>query len=284
MTSWHSGIVEWTEDKTAYLSVVFSWQLEKAFQRAAWFKAMGYEVIAGGPAVSVQPEFLDGVAVIESKADALWRHNPEATFTSRGCIRSCKFCIVPKIEGELVELDDWEVRPIICDNNFLATSDGHFNSVIDKLKAIRGIDFNQGLDARLLTKQRASRLAELDLFMIRFSWDHRSTEKSVMDAIELIRAAGIPKSKIRVFCLIGYKDTPNDALYRLQTIKDMGIMPFPMRYQPIATLRRNQYLGEHWNERLIRHFTRYWSKQSWLRGIPFEEYEHGGFKLDGLML
>ena len=271
--SWKSGFVEWTENETAYLSVVFSWQMEKAFQRAAWYKAAGYKVVAGGPAISAQPEFLEGVATIGHSADALRLHNPDATFTSRGCIRSCRFCIVPKIEGGLVELADWDIKPIVCDNNILATSKRHFDSVIDKLKPLRGIDFNQGLDARLLTDHHASRLRELDIEIVRIAWDDVRLENTILTALERLQRAGFKSGNIRAYVLIGFRDTPEDALYRLQTLKDIGVMPNPMRYQPLDTHKRNAYIGEHWTDVDLKNYMRYWSRQIWLSHIPFEDYD-----------
>jgi len=141
--------VDWIEDNTAYISCVFSWQLDKAYMRAIFLQSSGYHVKIGGPAIVNNPAMFTEFDRSGSP-DALLRHNPNATFTSRGCIRHCSFCAVPKIEGDLVELKDWKVKPIICDNNLLACSDAHFDKVIDRLLAnkITGIDFNQGLDAR----------------------------------------------------------------------------------------------------------------------------------------
>lgn len=271
---WHNGLLEWTEGDTAFLSVVFSWQLQEAYQRAAWHRAIGRMVLAGGPAVNRVPDFLSGVAEIgDSHADTIRRHNPNATFTSRGCIRNCKFCLVPKIEGPLVELDDWPVRPIICDNNLLACSRRHFDDVIDKLKPLSGIDFNQGLDARLLTKHHAERIAELDLKMIRLAWDHIGLENQFNEAWNVLRDAGIPKAKISVYVLIGYKDTPEDALYRLRSVWERGSWPNPMRYQPLDAIKRNQYVGEHWTHRELQRYMRYWSNLRHLSGVPFEEFK-----------
>lgn len=272
MRKWKTGLIEYREGRTAYLSVVFSWQLQEAFQRAIWLKAEGYNVKAGGPAVTLNPGRISQVADIDGKWNALPHHNPSATFTSRGCIRNCKFCAVPRMEGYLVELTDWEPKPIVCDNNLLACSDKHFNSVIDKLKPISGVDFNQGLDARLLTKSHAERLAELDLHAVRLAWDHIGLESQFMKAYETLIGAGIPKRKIRVYVLIGYKDTPEDALYRLQTVKDIGLWPNPMRYQPINAETKNNYIGKNWTDRQLKDFMRYWSRLRWLEHIPFEEY------------
>ena len=234
MSVWHGGFVDWTEGQVAKLSVVFSWQMQKAYQRAVWYHSMGYEVWAGGPAVEYRPQFLEGVARIGMAEDsALERHNAEATFTERGCIRRCSFCIVPKIRPHYEELTDWPVKPIICDDNFLAASPAHFDSVIDKLKPLKGVDFNQGLDARLLTKRHAERLRELDMKVVRLAWDSTGIEQQYRDSFALLRGAGFPAGMIRTYVLIGFKDTPDDALYRLQAVKDLGAWPNPMRFQPL---------------------------------------------------
>lgn len=270
---WKGGLVEWTEGQTAYLSVVFSWQLPAAYQRAVWYKMAGYDVRAGGPAVIFNPNYLVDVARIGGQVDALPRHNSNATFTTRGCVRRCTFCTVPKIETDFTELGEWEPKPIICDNNFLASSDNHFNRVIDLLKPLSGIDFNQGLDARLLTKHHAARLAELDLAFVRLAWDDIRIEKHFIRAFKLLREAGFPKKIIRSYVLIGYKDTPEEALYRLETIRRLGGTPYPMRYQPLNALRRNEYVAPDWTDRELKRFVRYWSNLNRLGAIPFGEFE-----------
>ena len=273
MTSWSKSFVDWVEGGTAYLSVVFTWDLPKAHMRAVWLRQQGYEVRAGGPACLLMPDYLAEVADVNGcSADALWRHNPDATFTSRGCIRKCKFCAVPKIEGNLVELDKWEPKPIVCDNNLLACSVRHFDKVIDSLKDIKGVDFNQGLDARLLTQYHATRLAELDLKRLRLAWDDAAYGNAFMQGYERLRKAKIPKSKIIVYVLMGFNDTPEDAWFRLRTIRNMGILPFPMRYQPLNTLKKNSYVGKAWTHKELQRYMRYWSRLRYTGGIPFKEF------------
>jgi len=270
---WKSGLVEWIEDETAYISVVFSWQKQEAYQKCVWYKSLGYKVMVGGPAVSYDPTFFDDVAEVgDFYRDAIKLHNPQATFTSRGCIRNCSFCIVPSIEGNLYELENWPIRPIICDNNLLATSFNHFDSVIDKLKPLKGIDFNQGLDARLLTIHHADRLRELDTKCIRLAWDHSRLEKQFMKAFEILTASGFSTWHIRVYVLIGYNDDPEDARYRLETIKGLKAWPNPMRYQPIDSLQKNSYVNGKWTDQELKNYMRYWSRQNWLWKVPFEEY------------
>lgn len=277
-SGWVGGIAEWGDGNTAYLSVVFSWDLPRVYSRAIFLSLQGYRVLAGGPAVLANPNYLAGVAEISGEVrDAISHHNSSATFTSRGCVRKCKFCIVPQIEGVLVELDSWPIRPIVCDNNLLACSRKHFDDVVDKLKPLSNVDFNQGLDVRLLTSYHANRLAELDFKCIRLAWDHIRDESIFRSAFKLLVDAGISANKVRVYCLIGFEDTPEDALYRLETIRDLGALPNPMRYQPIDTLRKNSYVSPNWtNSELVR-YMRYWQNLRYTSRIPFQEF-YGGNK------
>jgi len=277
-SGWSGGYVEWTDGDTVNLSVVFSWRRQMAYQRAVWWRSRGYRVRVGGPAVYYDPAFFEGVAEVGYEADALVHHNPRATFTSRGCIRRCPFCAVPRIEGDLVELDDWSVKPIVCDNNLLACSEAHFDQVIDRLleSGIRGVDFNQGLDARLLTEYHAARLAELhragQLKCVRLAWDDVRMEAVFRCAHRLLRDAGIPKGKVSVYVLIGFNDTPEDALYRLREVWALGAWPNPMRYQPLDAEKRNEYVAPGWTDRELKRYMRYWSNLRHLSAVPFAEY------------
>ena len=272
--NWSKGIAEWTEGKTAFVSAVFSWNAQVAYMRCVLYREMGYKVRAGGQTVYQNPGMFAEFDT-SGEVNALVHHNPNATFTSRGCIRNCSFCLVPKLEGGLVELDDWEVKPIICDNNLLATSQAHFDEVINRLleNRISGIDFNQGLDARILTDHHAARFAELPKdTIIRLAWDNIKTEKLYLEAFEKLIKARIKPQQIRTYVLIGYNDTPEDARYRLEKVRELGALPNPMRYQPLDALKRNSYVGENWTERLLKDYMRYYSQLKIFRNISFDEY------------
>lgn len=106
--SWRKGIAEWTEGARACLSVVFSWDVPKAYARAVWLREEGYEVHVGGPGVFVfNPLVFKGVAQVGGTLpDVVTRHNPMATFASRGCPVGCSFCIVPAMEGRRFTFDE----------------------------------------------------------------------------------------------------------------------------------------------------------------------------------
>jgi hypothetical protein len=171
-----------------------------------------------------------------------------------------------------VELDDWESKPIVCDNNLLAASVAHFDVVIDSLKSLKWCDFNQGLDARLMTQYHAERLAELNNPTCRLAFDSVDYEPSFLRAFSLLRDAGIPKKNIRTYVLIGFRDTPDDALYRLNLVRSLGVLPNPMRYQPINAKYRNEYVGAHWTHRELDRYMSYWQNLRYTGSVPFEEY------------
>ncbi len=265
--SWLKGIVEWDGAGVVNISVPFTWLLPLASRRCQALTNLGYRVRVGGPAVALRPDYIRCGEVGGDEPTALAHHNPLATFTSRGCVRQCAFCAVPRIEGDLRELDTWASKPIVCDNNLLACSERHFDRVIDSLKGISGVDFNQGLDARLLTAHHIERIRELSLYAVRFSWDNISDEAALMDAIRQF-----PKRLTRVYVLIGFDDTPDDALYRLEALKALGIRPNVQRYQPLTALRKNEYVAPGWTEGELRRFARYWNRLRHLEHIPFVEY------------
>jgi NADPH-dependent glutamate synthase beta subunit-like oxidoreductase len=93
-----------------------------------------------------------------------------------------------------------------------------------------------------------------------------------MAAFERLRRAGLPLNRIRVYVLIGFNDTPADALYRLRTVRGLGVKPSPMRYQPLDSQRRNQHVGEHWTHRELTRYMRYWSNLRFVEAVPFEEW------------
>ena len=267
---WRKRIVEWIGGETLYLSVPFTWLLPDAKKMSDGLANRGYYVRVGGPAVRLMPDYINQHACLGDDSTALERMNPDATFTTRGCDRGCSFCGVSLIEGSFRELREFTPKPIVCDSNFLQSSDKHFNRVIDSLKGIKGVDFNQGLDARRLTPERASRLLELDLAAVRFAWDSPTSEKAVFDAIALMRKQGCPKNKINVYCIFNHKDTFAYSKHRMETLKELGFRGFAMRYQPLDCLVKNEYVADGWIDRECKKFARYWNRQSQFAGVDYE--------------
>jgi len=270
MVGWARDLVWWKASGTLYLSVPFTWSMPEAKRMAAAHHGL---VVAGGPAVKLQPPTW-AETPDECPYDVLSMHNPMATFTTRGCPNRCGFCAVPRIEGDFRELQTWKPAPVVCDNNLMAASKAHIKRVVKSLRPFESVDFNQGLDARLFTSWHAGELAKLKNPMIRFAFDNVNSEGKVADAIATARAAGL--RNFHVYVLIGFRDTPDNAQYRLEKVREWGIRPNPMRYQPLDSEIRDEYVAPGWSAGLMNDMVRYYSKLRWLEHIPFVKYHQSG--------
>lgn len=287
MNQWRKSIASWVIGPELFLSVPFTWLLPAAWKMAEAHGKKGM-VWAGGPAVALMPEYLADVAACLTSCEGLIpgfsplaMHNPLATFTTRGCPNHCPFCAVPRLEGEFRELEDWPVRPVVCDNNLLAASKAHFNRVIDSLKCLPFVDFNQGLEAGRFTFWHLDRIRELRRVKIRFSMDSMAEAGVVVDAVDKCLEAGIPKRNIGVYVLIGFNDSPQDARERLEIVRNWGIRPNPMRFQPLDSLDKNAYVAPGWTDFELRRMMKYYSQLRYLDRVPFEDFRPDDLPLLG---
>jgi radical SAM superfamily enzyme YgiQ (UPF0313 family) len=159
---------------------------------------------------------------------SLYNLNYSLGFTTRGCIRNCKFCIVPEKEGNIREHAEVEefLNPksnvvVLLDNNFLALP-SHIKKLQKYIKKGWRMDFNQGLDIRLINKENAGLLTKVKLErMIRFAWDNIKDESKIIKGLELVIKAGIRPRNITVYILIGFDTTFEEDLYRIQRLRDI---------------------------------------------------------------
>jgi hypothetical protein len=267
--NWLGTFYEKIVDDHAYISVIFSWHLQEALKRSSELKSQGIDVIMGGPAAVYA-----GIDAGFEVPDAVVWHNPNACRTSKGCPFHCEFCINQNIEYR--EYDSWIPRPIVIDDNITAGSVNHFDKVIDSLKQFDEVDFNQGISAALVTNHHAERLKELNLKYIRMAWDNINYESKFMRGWDILRRAGFTRSKIAVYILIGFHDTPEDARYRLEMVRRLGGEPFCMRYQPLDTPKRNAFVeeGSKWTHAELQRYCRYWNSLRFTSRVPFDEFEN----------
>jgi hypothetical protein len=125
---WIGGLAEWDEGRHDLPVDRLHLAARQGGAARCSREACGKRVIAGGPAlflVKMQHELADVAEIGTDYPDAVARHNPLATFASRGCPVGCWFCIVPAMEGrEFTLLPDFPVRPVLCDNNLSALPAG----------------------------------------------------------------------------------------------------------------------------------------------------------------
>ena len=180
-------------------------------------------------------------------------------FSSRGCCNKCDFCAVPIIEGKMNSLREsilpfiWpsHSKVIFFDNNILANK--NWKHIFKELSDLgKKVDFNQGIDASLVTPEVAKMLSKLKLeSTIRLAYDYSHQKKHVERAIERLKANGIKSRDIFVYTLFNHKDTPDEFLGRVREILNMDVVCYPMRYEPLFTLEKNQFVSPRWTGKQI---------------------------------
>ena len=178
---------------------------------------------------------------------SLYNSNIACGFTTRGCTRSCGFCIVPQKEGKLHPVADihqfWrgQKRLTLMDNN-LAGDTEHFNLILNQvIKNKIQTDFNQGLDIRLIDDDKAKLLSKVKLwdgYRLRFAWDSMELEQDVMAGISVL-LNHMKSYKLMFYVLIGYETTEDEDLYRVEMLKSLGIRAFVMPYDRTSQYQRD---------------------------------------------
>lgn len=156
-------------------------------------------------------------------------------FTTRGCIRKCPFCIVPekegkiRIEGDIYDIWDKQTFDIILlDNNILAMPK-HFFLICSQLRKERlKVDFNQGLDCRLVTDVIARELSLLRHFEYRFAFDTMRIKLFVLKTIKFLRKYGI--NRCNWYVLVGFNTTFKEDLERLNILRSLNQNAYVQRY------------------------------------------------------
>jgi hypothetical protein len=260
MREWTKGPTKWTEGNTLFVSVSFTWNLPDVMREARHPDMFHKRVVIGGPAVKLAkmklPDLLanlpEWVEIGNQCEGALQRMNPQATRTTVGCVRRCSFCAVPITEGGFRELEDWPDLPIICDNNLLAASVEHFDRVCDRLERHEWCDFNQGLDARLMTDHHAERIGRLRGAQVRMALDHSSLTDAWTHAYELLRKHHVAQKRISTYVLCGHGSDPSDAWRRCRHVDKHWMAVNPQWYHPLDATEHNAVLPCHrefgWNE------------------------------------
>lgn len=275
---WVGGIAEWTDGDTAFLSIAFTWLLDQAYARALWYRALGYRVRAGGSAlflVQMKHELADVAELGGEVPDAIARHNPMATIASRGCPVGCHFCIVPAMEGrEFTLLPEFQVRPILCDNNLSALPADYQQHIIDRYAAegVPLLDANSGFEPATFTPDVYTRWAPLvnaGRGPWRFALDEMHELPDVLRVMRMLERE--PAKRKRVYVLIG-NEPVTECMQRIQAVIDGGCEPHVQPLMKLNALQREPWVRHDWTAQKLRDVAR-WSNAWVWKKAPFNEYD-----------
>lgn len=166
-------------------------------------------------------------------------------FSMKGCRFNCKFCCVPQKEGRPVsnsDIDGLLINPnggnrlMLLDNDFFGNP--NWKTCIERIIELKlKVNFNQGLNIRIITQEQAEYLSQVNFSSssfsnkyVTFAWDRFFDRDRIMKGIEIVNKAGISNEHLQFFVLIGFDTTPSEDLERVMTLKNIGSLPFVMPY------------------------------------------------------
>lgn len=297
-----------------YVASLFTWELPRTADTVEFYAASvddSRDIFVGGVAVTLLPDYIRqrglGCTVIEGPLDRPGRLGPgspaianlvpdysilkrvdheyyprDAYFvrTTKGCIRTCHFCAVPRLEKEFgamrplheqvasaIKHHGEKQHLVVMDNNVLGIAgiDRIFEDIRDlgfyagakRNNRQRTVDFNQGLDARLISAkpELAKQLRTICVSPIRLAFDFPGIRSSYDKAIRLLVSEGF--IEFTNYMLFNFADSPGDLYDRLwvnaNLNRELGvrITGFPMRFIPMDDVSR-RYVAPKWKWRYLR--------------------------------
>jgi hypothetical protein len=188
-------------------------------------------------------------------------------FTSRGCIRKCKFCRVPEKEGDLRVVGNIAdlVNPasstlILLNNNLTAQP-----NVLEELAEVRRLrlhlDITQGIDVRLMTPEIADALSKVShVRSLKYAWDLMTSEKLVWRGIEIL-SRFVKKYRHLCYTLVGFNTSFAEDMYRFRRLTGNQVDPYVMLYDDCRDTR-------------LRHFARWVNSRIYKACPDFEQYQY----------
>lgn len=274
LSAWHKArgdmVKPFIAIESAMYDLVYS---SKIFSWTAVEPCLPDNTIKGGTGYGIAQDLPEEVEHIMPDYGLYPAFTASLGFTTRGCVRNCPWCVVPQKEGvlrphanimEFLRPDSREV--VLMDNNILASSWGlrQLEIALDmRLK----IDCNQGLDARIIASNPdiAKLLAKVRwLKSIRLACDHKSQMAAVEKAVTSIR--NYSRKKGSFFCYVLVNDI-QDALERVEFLRELGVDPFAQPYRPPGSKEEP--------EKPLKHFARWVNHKAVFKSVSWSDYRYG---------
>lgn len=158
-------------------------------------------------------------------------------FLTRGCPRGCSFCHVEAKEGrasrkvaDLNEFWNGQKNIVLSDPNILACRE--WKDLLQQLIDSKAkVDFNQGLDIRLMTPEKAEMLKRIKLKNLHFAWDRFEDKDKILPKFQMFKEiTGIRDRDLIVYVLCNFDTTIEQDLERIYTLREMGFWAYVMLY------------------------------------------------------
>lgn len=252
ISAWHKSQgdhVEWYQPMFSghmdivYMSKVFSFTPDYEYYIDA------DKVVRGGSGYAIRLE--DGREVYHKEADQPLPDEVEHIypdydlygikdmaygFMTRGCPRGCDFCHVARKEercsvkvADLSEFWKGQKDIILCDPNILACPE-HPDLLRQLSESKAGVEFNQGIDVRLISEKNIDLLRSVKLKNIHLAFDRYQDKNLIVPKLKLMHEAGFGSHKVMVYILVNFDTTLEQDIERIQICREMDMQPYPMIY------------------------------------------------------
>lgn len=267
LVEWYQPLLSNAEYDIVYVSKIFSWTPNYLYPINA------RKIIYGGIGYDLNNKLDEDIEHAYPDYSLYSIKNQAYGFLTRGCPRQCKFCNVGAHQGtkslkvaDLQEFWKGQREIILLDPNILASKNWK-ELFIQLYESKAFIEFSQGLDIRLMTKEKAEYLNKLKLKMVHFAWDNyeMQTYKKLKYYREYLN---FKNRQLGVYVLVNFNTTLEQDLERIYKLRNAGYTPYVMRYKSPDTKNKSLVKGNIYNK-LARWVNR---KHFFNKFETFEEY------------
>lgn len=167
---------------------------------------------------------------------------------TRGCPRQCSFCHTSIKDGtishkvaDLTEFWNGQKNIVLLDQNILACKDWRdlLQQLIDSKVTV---EFNGGLDIRLMTEEKAKYITQIKQKVVHFAWDRYDDKDKILPKFKMFKEiSGFDARKMVVYTIVNYDTTLEQDLERIYTLKELGYWAYVMIYNKDALPKGHIY-------------------------------------------
>lgn len=177
-------------------------------------------------------------------------------FLTRGCPRNCSFCNVTQHQGaKAIKASDlngfWNGQKeiVLLDPNLFACKE--WEVLTDQLvESGATVDFTQGIDIRVMNKEKIDKLNQIKTKALHFAWDNYefTTYNKLKDLRPLINHS---ERNLIVYVLVNFDTTHEQDLERIYKLRDLGYSPYVMVFDKVNASKLTKQVQRWVNNRFI---------------------------------
>lgn len=218
-----------------YASIIFS--KNRLLANGLKFFYPDAKIIIGGAGYNLTNKLPDEIESLKPDYSLYPEIDYSLGYTTRGCNRSCGFCIVPQKEGKFTYwhhpskfYNNRFDKIVFLDNNILLDKP-RFHEVCDFcIKRDLKVWFTQGLDIRLLDDKVSLKLSKIKTFKgHHFAFDDSRLEPIIREKCKMLKDHGIDiRHLVQFYVYLDSMDQYDDAVHRCRVLKEINTNSFVM--------------------------------------------------------